>query len=220
MQVKLDTTIGEIEKMVSRAAKAAQTTRGNADKEIFSSDEEKLLRHIIELGHESILEHINFTYVIKGLSRACLQELARHRHTSPSVESTRYTLKKYLLNTDALGLDSDLLKDLDIDLILGKYANEDEVLRIIGHIFGLIERLRLKYPEIPNDVLKYFIPEFWPTRLTITMNVRELRHILKLRTTPNVLKEFRYLAHALFDVVPNEFKFLLEDCVHEARTES
>lgn len=220
MQVKLLTRTGTIQDMVHNAAKAALITRGNADKELFANDEEKLLRNIIKLNHGTILEHIYFTYQISGLSRACLQELARHRHTSPSVESTRYTLKKYLLNTDALGLDSDLLKDLDIDLILGKYANEDEVLRIIGHIFGLIEQLRLKYPEMPNDVLKYFIPEFWPTRLTITMNVRELRHILKLRTTPNVLKEFRYLAHALFDVVPNEFKFLLEDCVHEARTES
>ena len=220
MQVKLLTRTGTIQDMVHFAAKAAQTTRGNADKELFAADEEKLLTNIIKLNHGTILEHINFTYEIQGLSRACLQELVRHRHITLSVESTRYTLKKNLLNMDSLGLDSNLLKDLDIDLILGEYANENEVLLAMGQIFGIVENLRSKYPEMQNDVLKYFIPEFWPTKLTITMNVRELRHILDLRTAPEVLKEFRYLCHALFDAVPNEFKFLLEDCVHQEVSEA
>lgn len=48
----------------------------------------------IKSGHESILEHITLTYEVNNLSRACLQELARHRHISLSVESTRHTLRK------------------------------------------------------------------------------------------------------------------------------
>ena len=49
----------------------------------------------------------------------------------------------------------------------------------------------------------------------MSSNVRELRHIIDLRSAPNVLQEFQDLARALFDVVPNEFKFLLEDCAHQ-----
>ena len=41
--------------------------------------------------HESIMEHINFTFSIRGLSRGALQELSRHRLASYSVKSTRYT---------------------------------------------------------------------------------------------------------------------------------
>ena len=44
--------------------------------------------------HQSILEHLVYTFYIEGISRACLQELSRHRMTSPSVKSTRYTLKE------------------------------------------------------------------------------------------------------------------------------
>ena len=93
MQVKLLTRTGTIQDMVHFAAKAAQTTRGNADKELFANDEEELLRKIIKRNHGTILEHIYFTYSIKELSRACLQELARHRLITLSVESTRYTEK-------------------------------------------------------------------------------------------------------------------------------
>ena len=48
--------------------------------------------------HSSTLEHLVYTFYIKGISRALLQELARHRVASLSVKSTRYTLKE-LKNT-------------------------------------------------------------------------------------------------------------------------
>jgi len=44
--------------------------------------------------HSSTLEHIVVTVYIKGISRAVLQELARHRMSSPSVKSSRYVLAK------------------------------------------------------------------------------------------------------------------------------
>ena len=200
MQVKLLTRTGTIQDMVHFAAKAAQTTRGNADKELFANDEEELLRKIIKKNHGTILEHIYFTYSIKGLSRACLQELARHRHITLSVESTRYTLKKNFKET--------------ADKLLSQYYGVQEI--AAGIVHGLISLFE-DYPDLPNDELKYYIPEFWPTNLIMSSNVRELRYIIDLRSEPNVLQEFQDLARALFEVVPNEFKFLLEDCVHEVK---
>ncbi|MFU8837906.1 MAG: FAD-dependent thymidylate synthase, partial [Thiohalomonadaceae bacterium] len=44
--------------------------------------------------HASTLEHLVYTFYIEGISRALLQELARHRIASLSVKSTRYTLKE------------------------------------------------------------------------------------------------------------------------------
>jgi thymidylate synthase ThyX len=72
-----------------------------------------------------------------------------------------------------------------------------------------------KHPDMPNDELKYYIPEFWPTNLIITLNIREFRHILDLRTAPAALKEFRDLARAMFNEIPEQFRYLLQDCVHE-----
>ena len=52
-------------------------------------EKELIDRVVNKFKHASTLEHLNYTFYIQGISRACLQEVARHRHTSPSVKSTR-----------------------------------------------------------------------------------------------------------------------------------
>ena len=190
MRVELLTSEKHIEEMERAAALAALTCHANTDREFVSSE---VLGRIIKAGHESVLEHINLTYSIKGISRALLQEIARHRHISLSVESTRHTLKKYLDRVMYL-----------YAMIPAKYhtALQDFLYTAKGS------------PELSNDELKYFLPEFWPTNLVLTSNIRELRHIMDLRTAPAALKEFRELARAMYEAVPEQFKYLLKDCVH------
>ena len=48
------------------------------------------LKHSVESGHDSVLEHAVFTFDIDGISRACLAQLTRHRLASFSVQSQRY----------------------------------------------------------------------------------------------------------------------------------
>ena len=183
------------------AALAALTCHANTEKDFVPAD---VLRRIIKLGHESILEHINLTYSVKGLSRSCLHELERHRHISLSVESTRHTLRKMLPQDDFYDLD-------DVERIVNVIDNGKEYKECISDFIDFA----LAHHDMPNDELKYFLPEFWPTNLILTSNIRELRHILNLRTAPQALKEFRNLAHELFNVVPEKFKYLLQDCVHQ-----
>lgn len=190
MIVTLLTSEGSLKDMESFAAIAALTCHGNAEKKHVPSE---VLRRIIKAGHESILEHITLTYSVKGLSRACLQELARHRHISLSVESTRHTLKKQLENI--------------------KFFDElPEEYLSLARSFAIFAATT---PDLSNDELKYYLPEFWPTNLILTINIRELRHILNLRTAPAALKEFRALGHAMYEAVPEQFRYLLKNCVHE-----
>ena len=188
MKVELLTSPESLAEMESNAALAALTCRGNADKEHEPSE---VLGRILKAGHERVLEHITLTYGVDGISRALLQEVARHRHISLSVESTRHTLRK------------------KFDAVSASLPREYS-----EYMFVLCSKLQAK-PDVPNDELKYYLPEFWPTSLVLTVNIRELRHILNLRTAPAALKEFRCLGHALFDAVPDGFKYLLGDCVHE-----
>ena len=210
MIVKLLTSAQTLHDMENNAALAVLTCHANTDKEFVPSE---VLTRIIKAGHESILEHINLTYSVKGLSRACLQELARHRHISLSVESTRHTLRKNVL--------ANMEEELEIYAPMNiTYENlcilGNKVIPTLGEfLVELIRDMVGRYPSMPNDELKYYLPEFWPTNLILTSNIRELRHILNLRTAPEALKEFRDLARSMFDVVPDEFKYLLKDCVRE-----
>ncbi|ESV60919.1 thymidylate synthase, flavin-dependent [Mycobacteroides abscessus MAB_091912_2446] len=51
---------------------------------------ESYLRHVIEVGHLSVLEHASATFYITGISRSCTHELIRHRHFSYSQLSQRF----------------------------------------------------------------------------------------------------------------------------------
>ena len=193
MNVKLLTSTQSLHDMENFAALAYLTCHANTDKEYVPHEK---LERAIKDRHESILEHINLTFSIKGLSRACLQELARHRHISLSVESTRHTLRKHLESEQWVENLADKLLPTQRDLLY------------------YVSRLA-EVSDYTNDELKYYLPEFWPTNLIITLNIREFRHILKLRTAPAALKEFRILARSMFNEVPEQFKYLLQDCVHE-----
>ena len=63
---------------------------------IGSKDLSLIDRVVNQYHHASIAEHITFNFFIDGISRACLQEVSRHRHTSLSVKSSRYVLAKEL----------------------------------------------------------------------------------------------------------------------------
>ena len=194
MNIELLTSASSIADMERFAALAALTCHANTDKEFVPSE---VLGRILKAGHESILEHITLTYSIKGISRALLQELARHRHISLSVESTRHTLRKKILaenSIENMGFEP-FSAEWEEAIALANFVDEN--------------------PDMSNDELKYFIPEFWPTNLVLTSNVRELRHILDLRIAPAALKEFRIVARAMYEAVPEEYKYLLKDCVHE-----
>lgn len=211
MKVTLLTKPKHLADMVNFATTATLTCHANTNKRVYSKD---LLTRIIKAGHESILEHINLTYSVKGISRALLQELSRHRHISLSVESTRHTLKKQLADESPKLLQA--IREILPVLILTKNPEGNPSYWHEVHIAWLQWVLK-NNPDIPNDVLKYYLPEFWPTNLILATNIRELRHILKLRTAPAALKEFQLLAHALFLAIPEEYRYLLEDCVYKEK---
>lgn len=59
---------------------------------IYVSEEEadKFTNMLNDIGHESPLEHMNFTFLIRGVSRSLTHQLVRHRIASYSQRSQRY----------------------------------------------------------------------------------------------------------------------------------
>jgi thymidylate synthase (FAD) len=149
--------------------------------------------------HSSTLEHVLYNFDIDGISRACLQELARHRHTSLSVKSTRYTLKE-LKNTPTEHL-SDFLVDTGC-----LYINESNV-DTLGMIRDTLQG------GTSNDVAKYMLPEAYKTSLVWSINMRSLQNFLYLRTSSAALPEIRELAKEIFNKLPSDHRFMLEEFV-------
>ncbi len=82
---------------------------------INSIEDSKLLGDLAwTYFHHSILEHANLSFLVRGTSRAVLQEHARHRIQAISVRSTRYTMSS-IINAFVASMGS---RDFFIDKIL------------------------------------------------------------------------------------------------------
>ena len=144
-----------------------------------------LLEKIIDSKHESVLEHMVFTFKITDISRACLQELARHRIASYSVKSTRYTLKE-LRDTPDNELEKFLIENIEP---IVKYSSIESLKKI---------KMMLNMPNPDMDKIKYALPECYKTELVWTINLRSLRNFLKLRLSLKAHQEIRKLAYEIY----------------------
>ena len=71
---------------------------GNTPHEDIDKVQSRINRVANVSKHASTIEHLTYSFDIDGISRACLQELARHRIASYTVKSSRYVLAKELKN--------------------------------------------------------------------------------------------------------------------------
>ncbi|WP_086243198.1 FAD-dependent thymidylate synthase [Campylobacter devanensis] len=160
-----------------------------------------------QLKHASTLEHLFYNFYIKGISRACLQELARHRIASLSVKSTRYTLKELKNESE--------FKPNDFD-------NASSYIVLTGNEFvdnasiNALENLRqILNQNTSLDIAKYCLPESYKTELSWSINARSLQNFITLRSSKSALWEIRNLANAIYNALPNEHKFIFAECVYK-----
>jgi thymidylate synthase (FAD) len=169
--------------------------------------------------HASTLEHISLNFTIEGVSRALLQELARHRMASLSVKSSRYTLTELrneepFIYYDGPRIGDEIITDEAFDRA-SKYLVFTRTDEIDRFSIRALENLRKSVGVYSNDIIKYCMPESYKTSLSWTINARSLQNFLALRSNKAALWEIRDLAQAIFDNLPEDHKYLFEHCLSE-----
>ena len=92
LKVKIIAHTPEPDKVVAQAGKLCYSAVG-VDEITQKLTEEEIARYVnmlANIGHESPLEHVSFTFAIEGISRACTHQIVRHRIASYSQQSQRY----------------------------------------------------------------------------------------------------------------------------------
>ena len=190
-------------------------------------DNSKFIKMISDMGHNSVLEHATFTFGIEGISRACANQLVRHRIASPSQKSQRYVNEEGFDFIIPEGIRDD--KELETMYIEMMERNNTDYL-------DLVERIKVKYLEghtTPSDKVKkdgekyaienarYVLPNACETKLIFTINARSLINFLQLRTCRNAQTEIRELAEEMYWIVvekaPNIFKNKVAKCISEGK---
>lgn len=200
--VKLITHTPEPEKVVAIAAKICYAKDMNIAKIMDNLTEDninKFINYLIELGHESPLEHVSFTFAIEGVSRALTHQLVRHRLASYSQRSQRYCSENDF-----------------------NYIKPDNLTQEQEDIFNqFIENSQSTYSKLllsgvkPEDA-RMVLPNACETKIVVTMNVRELNHFFKLRCCNRAQKEIRVVANMMRklckEVSPILFKYAGPSC--------
>jgi len=159
------------------------------------------LRHILEVGHLSVLEHGSVTFYLTGVSRSLTHELIRHRHFSYSQLSQRYVPER-----DAAVVEPDVIAG-DPELH-AEFAAASEA--ALASYTKLLEGLEKKYADEPNATLRRkqarqaaraVLPNATETRIVVTGNYRAIRHFVAMRASEHADTEIRALAVAVLRAV-------------------
>ena len=171
------------------------------------------LRHIIDVGHFSVLEHATVSFYITGVSRACTHELIRHRHFSYSQLSQRYVPE----HDSQVVLPPGMEDDQELQQIFTAAANASratysELLarleaKFMGDEPG--ERLGALRRKQARQAARAVLPNATETRIVVTGNYRAWRHFIAMRASEQADVEIRRLAIAclrqLVGVAPQAF---------------
>jgi len=193
----------------------------NENNHIGYKDKVLIARVGNKLKHKSVLEQVVYWFEINSISRACLQELARHRTARLTVKSTRYTLKELKNEKPICKFDKRTMQIIDCDMELAKkYLVFTGIQHIdLESVFAL-GRLQLTLMlNLPNDKVKYTLPESFKTRLQYQIDGRNLQNFLELRTSKEALWEIRELALKIFNALPDNHKYLYKEYVNEKTKE-
>ncbi len=157
---------------------------------ISLKDQSAFIDRLMNMGHESILEHVTFTFGIEGVSRVLLAQLTRHRIASFSVQSQRYVSYEngfgYIIPESILSLGDEAVKKYNkqMETIESWYVDWQQQLGNKG--------------ESSNEDARFVLPNACETRIIMTMNVRELRHFFSLRMCMRAQWEIRRMAEEMF----------------------
>jgi thymidylate synthase (FAD) len=168
-------------------AKAARVcTEDSEVADIFAdvNDEKDLgiLQRVMAYGHESVSEHLFFTFLISGVSRALSHQLVRTRIASYSQRSQRYIAED---GFSWVTPPSVRLSEARLD------AFQDAMLACREAYRALLAA------GVPAEDARFVLPNACETQLVMTMNARSLTHFLEERLCSTAQWEIRQLAEEL-----------------------
>lgn len=147
----------------------------------LGKDEEWIGKRIRQ-GHESILEHVSASFLIL-CSRAVSHELVRHRISSFSQRSQRF------------------VSESKVNFVFPESLDEEQ-----RSLFSMAMDESWKYYKlllekgVSREDARYVLPNACVTQLVMTMNFRELRHFISMRSDRKAMPEMRDIASQIFEL--------------------
>ena len=180
----------------------------------------KFIKMLLSRGHESVIEH--FAFSVKFIcSRAVSHQIVRHRLCSFSEQSQRYCnfetkvkigiIQPYWINES----DAKKIKDREFKSVW--YVPDtlspackawlESIIDSVNN-YGIIMR---SDKNIPPQEARSVLPNSTKTEIVCTANLRQWRHILKLRTSKGADPEIKEIMIPLLNKLKEKLPTLFSD---------
>lgn len=179
--------------------------------------------NLVRRGHESVLEHVNWTFVLTGVSRAFSHQLVRHRIGLAYSQLSQ----QYHEERDATFVEPAVIKDSP-ELSQLWRATVDGSRAAYNRILTALEKgvLVQKTSGEAREVLRALrtaarsvLPNATETKIVFTANARALRHFLEVRGNIVGDEEMRIVSSLILDTVKTEAPSLFQDFVSETKND-
>ncbi len=218
----------EPEKIAASAAKLCYSSSDILSIKDGLTDEktESFIDMLVSVGHESVLEHVSFTFGIEGISRACSHQLVRHRIASYSQKSQRYVNENafdYVTppciaeNPEANAEFERMMTEINESYSkIADLLTESHAKKLMAE--GTDEKSAVsKARKLANEDARFILPNACETKIVVTMNVRSLFNFFRHRCCNRAQWEIRAVANEMLrlclEVAPNIFKYAGASCV-------
>lgn len=228
MKVTLLTYTPQPDKLIAAAAKLCYSS-ADIDSLLEDLTEEKtnnFLEMLSDIGHESPIEHVSFSFGIEGVSRALLAQITRHRIASFSVQSQRYVEEKDFqfvippeIESDSVALN--IFKE-QMESSINSYNKLADILKEkhYAHFInkGFDEKTaKSKANKKAIEDARFVLPNACDTKMILTMNLRSLLHFFELRCCNRAQWEIKAVADEMLrqcnKIAPLLFKYAGPSCV-------
>lgn len=171
------------------------------------TDQREYFQNILRSAHGSVMEHANYSFALRNVSRVFTHELVRHRAGSAfSQESLRYVR----------------LTDIGFRVPPALEPVRDQVLSIVEQLeefqVTAADKLGIDEEGLPFHVkkeitsaLRRLAPIGLSTDIIWTANVRTLRHVIEMRTAEGAEEELRIVFDRIAEVMVAEAPGLFQD---------
>ncbi len=210
--VKLISHTPDPERTIACAAKLCYSS-SDIDTLMDGLTDEKVhsfVEMLSEIGHESPIEHVSFTFGIEGVSRALLAQFTRHRIASYSVKSQRYVTEGAFdfVTPPEVAADEEALK-IYSETMAATQESYDRIAAILKEKHkadflaeGKDEKTatRLAEKKAIEDA-RFVLPNACETKMVVTMNARSLLNFFRHRCCQRAQWEIREVADQMLALV-------------------
>ena len=220
MKVKLLEHTPNPEKLIAAAAKLCYSSSSVDElmEDLTPDNTEKFLNMLMDLGHESPIEHATFTFAIEGISRSCSHQLVRHRIASYSQKSQRYVNEtQFEYVTPSVIENLPVAKEMFDELMTRIQCDYEDLRELIKEDLMKKGMDKKDAEKAANEDARFVLPNACTTSIIVTMNIRSLFNFFKHRCCNRAQWEIREVAWEMWKqcvaIAPTIFKHAGPDCV-------